>query len=156
VPTSTVAGGRQLADELLAALASLRRASRRHSSRPIELASLTGSQLELARLVRKQRGISITAAADELRLAPNTVSTLVSELTTTGVLVRRVDPSDRRVARLELVRSLERKIDAWRDRRATALGAAIRRLPEADRRRLEAALPALEQVVEELEIGGVE
>ena len=115
---------RQLADELLATFASIRRAARRYSSRPVELSSLTGAQLELARLLRRQPGSSIASAAEELRLAPNTVSTLVGELTAAGLLIRRVDPSDRRVARLELARSLERKIDAWRDHRATALGAS--------------------------------
>jgi DNA-binding MarR family transcriptional regulator len=147
---------RQLADELLAGLAALRRASRRYSARPVELSSLTGSQLELARLVRRRRGISIASAAEELRLASNTVSTLVGELTAAGLLVRRVDPTDRRVARLELVPSLERKIDAWRDRRATALSDAIRQLPETDRRGIEAALPALARVVAELDAIGTD
>jgi DNA-binding MarR family transcriptional regulator len=148
---------RQLADELLTELSSIRRASRRYSARPIELASLTGSQLELARLVRRQRGISIARAAEELRLAPNTVSTLVGELTVAGLMVRRVDSADRRVARLELAPPLERKIDDWRDRRATALGDAIGQLPATERRRLESTLPVLAHLanaLDELGSGG--
>jgi DNA-binding MarR family transcriptional regulator len=153
---ATLTSTRQLADDVLTVLASLRRAGRRSSSRPVELSTLSGSQLELARLVRRERGISIAEAAEELRLAPNTVSTLVSELTTTGLLVRRVSPSDRRVAHLELAPRLERKIDAWRDRRATALGAAIRGLPDSERHRLEAAIPVLEHLADELdELGAV-
>jgi DNA-binding MarR family transcriptional regulator len=154
--SSTTTAGRLVADELLAALASIRRAGRRYSARPVELSSLTGSQLELARLVRRQRGTSIAAAAEELRLAPNTVSTLVRELTDAGLLTRRTDPADRRVAQLELSPSLARKIDAWRDRRATSLATAIERLPEADRRRLEAALPVLARVADELDTLGAE
>jgi DNA-binding MarR family transcriptional regulator len=147
-------GERQLADELLVELASIRRASRRYSARPVELSSLTGAQLELARLVRRQRGISIARAADELRLAPNTVSTLVGELTAAGLLMRRIDTTDRRVARLELTPPLERKIDDWRDRRATALGAAIEQLSDAERRRVELVLPVLARLANALdEIG---
>jgi DNA-binding MarR family transcriptional regulator len=145
---------RRVADGLLAALAAIRRAGRRYSTRPVELSSLTGAQLELARLVRRRPGSSIASAAEELRLAPNTVSTLVGELTAAGLLLRRVDPADRRVASLELSASLGRKIDAWRDRRATALGEAIRRLPDDERQRIELALPVLARIADELEAMG--
>ena len=145
---------RRIAEELLTALASIRRAGRRYSSRPVELSSLTGAQLELARLVRRRPGISIGSAAEDLRLAPNTVSTLVGELTAAGLLLRRIDSSDRRVASLELSASFGRKIDAWRDRRATTLGEAIGRLSERERRQLELALPTLARVAIELEALG--
>ena len=151
---ATTTGERRAADELLAVLASIRRTGRRYSARPVELSSLTGSQLELARLVRRQPGISIASAAEELRLAPNTVSTLVGELTAAGLLLRSVDASDRRVARLALSPSLERKIDAWRDRRATALGAALQRLPNDEQRRIELVLPALARLASELDAVG--
>jgi DNA-binding MarR family transcriptional regulator len=140
-----------VADELLAATAAIRRAGRRYGRRPVELASLTGSQLELARLVRRQPGISIAGAAEELRLAPNTVSTLVGELTAAGLLVRTVDASDRRVARLELTPDLNRKIGAWRDRRSAALAEALERLPVADRGRVADAVPVLGRLAEQLE-----
>jgi DNA-binding MarR family transcriptional regulator len=153
-PTATVQAvtdERQLTRDLLAAIASIRRVSRRYSVRPVELSSLTGAQLELARLVRRCPGISIAGAAEELRLAPNTVSTLVGELTAAGLLLRRVDPDDRRVANLELSLPLARKIDAWRDRRATALSEAIARLPAREQRRVELALPALAKLADILE-----
>jgi DNA-binding MarR family transcriptional regulator len=142
---------RRVADELLAALSAIRRAARRSSGRPAEFAALTTAQLELARLVRRNPGISIAGAAEAMRLAPNTVSTLVGDLSTAGLLVRRRDPSDRRVARLELTESWKHKIDAWRDRRLSAVDDAIRRLPAGERRRLERALPSLVGLAEELE-----
>lgn len=142
---------RRVADELLTALSSIRRAARRSSGRPPELATLTTAQLELARLVRRKPGISIAGAAEAMRLAPNTVSTLVGDLSSAGLLVRRTDPSDRRVAQLELTESWKRKIDAWRDRRVSAVDDAMRRLPADERRRLERALPALQGLAEELE-----
>jgi DNA-binding MarR family transcriptional regulator len=158
-PASTTAPGasdqdRRVADGLLATFAAIRRAGRRYSTRPVELSSLTGAQLELARLVRRRPGGSIASAAEELRLAPNTVSTLVGELTAAGLLLRRVDPTDRRVASLELSPALGRKIDAWRDRRVTALGEAIHRLPDDERLRVERALPVLARIADELEAIG--
>jgi DNA-binding MarR family transcriptional regulator len=142
---------RRVADELLAALAAITRATRRHSGRPAELSTLTTAQLELARVVRRNPDISTAGAAEAMRLAPNTVSTLIRDLSSAGLLVRRTDPSDRRVARLELTESWKRKIDTWRDRRVTAVDDAIRRLSPVDRRRIERALPALERLAQELE-----
>lgn len=142
---------RRVADELLTALSAIRRAARRSSARPAEFAALTTAQLELARLVRRNPGISIAGAAEAMRLAPNTVSTLVGDLSTAGLLVRSTDPSDRRVARLELTGSWKRKIDAWRDRRVSAVDDAIRRLSADERRRLERALPSLQALAGELE-----
>lgn len=142
---------RRAADELLSALAAVRRAARRHAGRPSELSSSTTAQLELARLVRRSPGISIAGAADVLRLAPNTVSTLVGELVSGGLLVRRSDPSDRRVARLDLTEAWKRKIDTWRDRRATAVGEALGRLSADDRHLIELARPALARLADELE-----
>ena len=147
----SAAADRKLADELLSALAAIRRATRRHAGRPAELSSLTTAQLELARVVRRNPGISIAGAAEALRLAPNTVSTLVGELTSIGLVERRTDPSDRRVARLELSEDWKRKVDVWRDRRVTAVGDAVGRLPAAEQRRLERAVPALALLADELE-----
>jgi DNA-binding MarR family transcriptional regulator len=142
---------RGVADELLAALSAIRRAMRRHGGRPAELSSLTTAQLELARVVRRNPGISTAGAAEAMRLAPNTVSTLIRDLVSAGLLIRRTDPSDRRVARLELTDSWKRKIDAWRDRRVTGVEDAIKQLSPGDRRRIESALPALAHLARELE-----
>jgi DNA-binding MarR family transcriptional regulator len=132
-----------LADELLATMASIRRIGRRVAGRPVELSALTGSQIDLVRLVRRRPGVSVTQAADELRLAGNTVSTLVRQLTDAGVLIRRADDSDRRVARLELTTAMQRKVGAFRDRRVAVLSAGIAELSPADQRRLADGLHAL-------------
>jgi DNA-binding MarR family transcriptional regulator len=141
------------AEELTDALAVVRRALRRASRRPQELTSLTGAQLELVRLLRRSPGTSVAEAARELRVAPNTVSTLVSRLLETGVIVKRPDPGDRRVARLDLSPRARRSVEAWRDRRLELLDDALARLPRVDARRLAAARPALERLAELLEAG---
>jgi DNA-binding MarR family transcriptional regulator len=151
MPTAARTSSEQVADELLRAIASVRRVSRRHSGRPPELTALTGAQLELARLVRRRPGISVTDAAQELKLAGNTVSTLVGQLTEAGLIERRVDDADRRIARLELTDDLRTRMEEWREGRLVALGNAIDALPQAHRKRLVAALPALVQLAERLD-----
>ncbi|MGD0320424.1 MAG: MarR family transcriptional regulator [Acidimicrobiales bacterium] len=139
------------ADQLLTALASLRRTLRRRARRPAELFSLTWSQLELVRLVRRQPGVSVAEAASELRLAPNTVSTLVRQLTDLGLLSRRADTSDRRVARLDLSAEIRRKVDASRDRRLEALTSATGQLSVRERRALDEAVKVLARLAEYLD-----
>lgn len=142
-----------LADELLAAMSAIRRNGRRVAARPVELAPLTGAQLELVRLVRRRPAISVAEAAGELRLAPNTVSTLVGQLTEAGLLERTRDSQDRRVARLDLRPDIRRKVDAWRDRRLVHLAAGVSRLSEAERRCLVQAVPVLERIARGLAEG---
>jgi len=140
-----------LSGELLAALNSIRRSARRRARRPVELAELTGAQLELVRVVRRRPGISVADAAQELRVAPNTVSTLVRQLGERGFLERTADETDRRVARLDLAPDVRRRVDAWRDRRAVLVGEAIAALPPREQERLAKALPALAHVAGLLE-----
>jgi DNA-binding MarR family transcriptional regulator len=130
------------AGALLASMAGIRR-SLRLAGRPPGFADLTGAQLDLVLLVRRRPGLSVAEAAQELRLAANTVSTLVRQLTRSGFLVRGVDEADRRVARLELTAETAQKVSRFRDRRAALLTAAIEALPPGDRQRLEAATGVL-------------
>jgi DNA-binding MarR family transcriptional regulator len=143
-----------LAERLLAAVALLQRSARRVAARPAELARLTGSQLELVRLVRRRPGVSVAEAAAELRLAANTVSTLVGQLADAGLLARSVDAADRRVARLDLAPALRETVDAWHDRRVLAVAEALGHLPARDARLLAAALEPLERLGAELEREG--
>ena len=135
-------------EELLDAFSAFRRALRRASRRPVELTSLTGAQLELVRLLRRRPGSSVAEAARELRVAANTVSTLVSSLVAAGVVVKATDPADRRVARLDLSPRARRSVEAWRDRRLELLEEALASLPAADSRRLAAARAPLERLAE--------
>lgn len=138
-------------EELTDALVALRRALRRSSARPSELAALTGAELELVRLVRRSPGISVAEAATALRVAPNTVSTLVRTLTDRRVLVRRADEDDRRVGRLRLAPGVQRKVEAWRDRRSDVLARGLAALSKDERSKLAAAVPVLAKLAEGLE-----
>lgn len=141
-------------EDLLEALAAIRRAIRRRVSRPAELSVLTGAQLELVRLLRREPGVSIADAAARLRVAPNTVSTLVGQLADAGVLERRTDDTDRRVVRLTLNPGIRRRVDAVRDRRVDALGEALARLSPDERRLVDEATPVLLRLADDLQSEG--
>jgi DNA-binding MarR family transcriptional regulator len=141
----------QLAAGLIEHVGRLRRALRRGAGTPWPGGSLTGAQLELARLLRRNPGLSVNSAADELNLAPNTVSSLVGQLVDADLVRRTPDARDRRVARLDLTPGAQRRLEEWRDERTAVLRAALDELPSGDRRALERALPALDRLVEALD-----
>jgi DNA-binding MarR family transcriptional regulator len=136
-----------LAEELLVEIGVLRRHLRRAAG-PWPLSSLTGSQSELLRLVRRAPGVSVAEAAAELGLVANTVSTLVGQLTEQGLLRRVPDERDRRVARLTLTDQASRQIDGWRDRRGAVVASVLDEMDSADLEALHAALPALAELAE--------
>lgn len=107
---------------------------------------LAGNQVELVRLVRRQPDTSVAEAAAELGLAPNTVSTLVKELTDMGLLKRRADPADRRVARLRLTSAASRRVGQWHDRRTALAARALDELDAGERAALATALPAIRRL----------
>jgi DNA-binding MarR family transcriptional regulator len=93
----------------------------------------------------------VADAAQELRLAPNTVSTLVGKLTSAGLLTRDRGTQDARIALLTVTDGARQRLAQWRDLRADLAGQALARLSPADRRALAAALPALLRLAERME-----
>jgi DNA-binding MarR family transcriptional regulator len=135
-----------LAAELLGTVGRFRRQVRRSVTSPLIGSGLPESQAELLRLVGRQPGISVRHAAAELGLAPNTASTLVSRLCTGGLLVRTVDPDDRRVGRLRLTEAAQRIADESRASRRAALGGVLALLDGDQLDRLNAGLTVLADV----------
>jgi DNA-binding MarR family transcriptional regulator len=123
--TATQTPGRELAGELAAAVTRLRRALRRATRRQLPFEPLPHNQIDLLRLAGERPGLSVAAAAAALSLAPNTVSTLVNELSGRGLLARVADDADRRVARLSPTAAGLDRLAAWRDRRAEILATAL-------------------------------
>jgi DNA-binding MarR family transcriptional regulator len=142
-PASEVAG------ELMRVTAGLRRVSRRQL-RESGARMLPEAQRELLLVVESQPGIGVAAAARELHLAGNSVSTLVNVLVGAGLLRRDSDPADGRAARLTLTPAARHRIDTWRAARAAFLGAALDRADPADHAAIEAALPALRRLLDDV------
>ncbi|AKK25521.1 MarR family winged helix-turn-helix transcriptional regulator [Mycobacterium sp. EPa45] len=137
-----------LVAELFGTVGRFRRTVRRAAG--ASFVGLTESQAELLRLVGRQPGISVSAAAAELGLAANTASTLVSKLSAEGLLVRTPDPDDRRVGRLELTPPAQKLADASRAARRAALAEALDELDEDDTRALAAGMRVLAELTTKL------
>jgi DNA-binding MarR family transcriptional regulator len=136
---------------LLTAISQVHRMARRAVRQAWGQDPLPPAQSELLRLAASMPGITVADAAQELRLAPNTVSTLVGRLTAAGLLTRSRDAQDARVALLTVTDAARQRLTQWRDLRADLAGQALARLSPADRRALTAALPALLRLAEEME-----
>jgi DNA-binding MarR family transcriptional regulator len=139
------------AAELLAALGAIRRVARRAVSSSALAGALPPARSELLRLTARRPGISVAEAAQELRLAPNSVSTMVSRLAADGLLARGRAVADGRSVRLTVTDEGAARIGQWRDIRAELAGRALERLPAADRRAISAAVPALARLAEQME-----
>ncbi|WP_433607776.1 MarR family winged helix-turn-helix transcriptional regulator [Dactylosporangium sp. CA-139114] len=132
-----------LADALASQLNGVRRVLRRRLRAGLAVPALTGSQVELLRLVESAPGTGVSAAAAQLHLAGNSVSTQVNHLTEAGLLRREQDPADRRSVRLFLTEAAAERLDAWREARISLLATALDSLDEDERLALAAAVGAL-------------
>ena len=139
------------AAELLAAISAVRRSARRAVRHAWASEPLPPARGELLRLVASRPGIGVAEAAQELHLAPNTVSTLVGKLTDQGLLSRNRSQPDGRSVRLEVTGQGQARIEEFRDLRAELAGRALAGLPETDRQTLHRAIPALVRLAEQLE-----
>ncbi|MDR0343660.1 MAG: MarR family transcriptional regulator [Nocardiopsaceae bacterium] len=142
--------GHRDAAGLLAAISAVRRTTRRAVRQAWPGEPLPTSQSELLRLVAEHPGITVAAAARELRLAPNTVSTLVGSLTERGLLSRQRARSDGRTVSLDLTPVAVKRLADRRDLRAELAQQVLVQLPEADQQALASAVPALLRLAEGL------
>src|ERR1700733_14611830 len=130
-PEPTAESARAEAAELLAAMGAVRRVARRAVRTASQAEPLPPARSELLRLAARRPGIGVAEAAAELRLAPNSVSTMVSKLTEDGLLSRDRDATDGRSVRLTVTEAGAARIEQWRDIRADLAGRALERLGEA-------------------------
>ncbi len=141
VPTRT-----ELISDLFRTVGRFRRQVRRSAGRGFDGTGLTESQAELVRLVGRQPGISVSAAATELGLVANTASTLVSKLVTDGLLIRETDPADRRIGRLHLTEPAQCIADESRAARRAALSSALDQLTPDETAALTAGLGVIRKM----------
>ena len=111
--------------------------------------TLPMAQIELLMALQDQPS-RVGELAARLRLAGNTVSTLVQQLVEAGFVHRGPDPADRRVAVVTLTDAGSRQLADWDRAHQQRIGAALGELPAADRTAIRAALPALARLVDHL------
>ena len=140
------------ASELLAAVSAVRRLARRAARAATPDNPLPPAGGELLRLVARRPGIGVAEAAAELRLAPNSVSTMVSKLAESGLLNRGRGVSDGRSVRLTVTEAGTARLARWSDLRTDLTSRALETLSPADRQALVAAIPALLRLAEQMEV----
>jgi DNA-binding MarR family transcriptional regulator len=128
-----------------------RRQLRRSAGRGFDSSRLTESQSELLWLVGRQPGISVSAAAAELGLKPNTASTLVSKLVSDGLLIRTVDDTDRRVSQLGLAEPAQQIVDESRAARRSLLAQVLGELDQEQLASLTKGLEVLDMMTRTLQ-----
>jgi DNA-binding MarR family transcriptional regulator len=136
---------------LLEAVGAVRRVARRAVRTATHSNPLPPARSELLRLAARRPGIGVAEAAAELRLAPNSVSTMVSKLTEDGLLSRDKVAGDGRSVRLSVTAEGAARVAQWRDIRFDLAGRAIDQLTAEDRQALDAAVPALTRLAELME-----
>ena len=135
---------------LAKAFGRINRALRYRTRAAHEALGVTDSEAELLRLLRRQPGLRVQDAANELGVASNSVSTLVKQLTRSGLVERTTDPLDARAAQLRLTNQAESWLQGLRSTREDAVAAAYDSLSEPDRASIERATPALRRLAEAL------
>ncbi|MGV0068003.1 MarR family winged helix-turn-helix transcriptional regulator [Mycobacterium colombiense] len=130
-----------VAGDLFGVVGRFRRQLRRSAGRGFDSSRLSESQSELLWLVGRRPGISVSAAAAELGLVPNTASTLVTKLVSGGLLLRTAGDTDRRVCELRLAEPAQQVVDASRATRRALLSEVI---DELDDDQIEALTKGLE------------
>jgi DNA-binding MarR family transcriptional regulator len=136
--------------EMMRLAAGVRRVARRRLAASPGMTPLPDAQRELLLVVEARPGIGVAAAATELGLASNSVSTLVNVLVEADLLRREPDPADRRAVHLTLTETAGQRLRIRRSARAQLLNDALDRGGPDDRRAIEAALPAMRRLLAEL------
>jgi DNA-binding MarR family transcriptional regulator len=121
--------------------------------RPTETAlaaGLTPTRLAVLQKVSWHGEIRLSELAEAEGINPTMLSRVTADLVQAGLLERASDEGDRRAAWVRATRSGKRLNERIRKERTDALKLALDALSEADRRRIEKALPALEQLAEQV------
>lgn len=140
-----------VAGELFGVVGRFRRQLRRSAGRGFDSSRLSESQSELLWLVGRRPGISVSAAAAELGLVPNTASTLVTKLVSGGLLLRTAGDTDRRVCQLRLAEPAQQIVDASRATRRALLSEVIDELDDDQIESLTKGLEVLDTMTRKLQ-----
>jgi DNA-binding MarR family transcriptional regulator len=139
-----------VSEALMPAVGALRRLLRRATGPMPNGDTLSTSQREVLAVVGRRPGSPVADIAQELGLAPNSVSTIVTQLVGTGMVVRETDRHDRRVGRLTLTPRAQERVSRLRERRRGVLHEALDRLTAEQIADLAAGIDALGALTEEL------
>jgi DNA-binding MarR family transcriptional regulator len=113
-------------------------------------AGLTPTRISVLLTIVRQGPIRLAALAQAESLNPTMLSRVMADLGDAGLVARISDDGDRRAAWAEATDKGRKLAERMRRERTDAVNEALEALTPADRRLLEKALPALEQLAEHL------
>ncbi|GAA0643939.1 MarR family winged helix-turn-helix transcriptional regulator [Streptomyces thermocarboxydovorans] len=151
---STSAPGRELdrtASGLAACLPALSRALDRQLAAGHPHPRPPEGQLALLRFVEGCEGATVREAAEALLMKPSNVSALVSRMTESGLLERRQDRSDRRVAHLYPTAAARRRLAEVRDWETARIRQALMSLSDGEVGALRSAVGPLTALTRQLD-----
>jgi DNA-binding MarR family transcriptional regulator len=115
-------------------------------------AGLTPTRISVLLTVVREGPIRLAELADRESLNPTMLSRAISNLVEAGLLARSSDDGDRRAAWVEPTAAGRRLAERMRRERTDALNRALDGMSAEDRRAIESALPALEELAEQLKV----
>jgi DNA-binding MarR family transcriptional regulator len=133
-----------------AAVTRLRRELRKSIRSDYPWETLPMAQVELLQVLGEHSPTRVGDLAARQRLAPSTVSGLIGQMMTSGLVARDVDPADRRASVVTLTDAGRDQLTAWTQAHERRLDAALHALDDDERAALGAALPALFHLAEYL------
>jgi DNA-binding MarR family transcriptional regulator len=110
---------------------------------------ITGGQASLLWAIRSKPGVGVRELAEGEGVSPPAMTAYVHRLEAAGLVARRRSESDRRRVELALTEAGVRVLRSARSRRTAWLAARLKRLEPSELAAVEAALPALQRLVEE-------
>ncbi|AYF79048.1 MarR family transcriptional regulator [Nocardia yunnanensis] len=116
-----------------------------------DLPDLPEAQIEVLRVLSAVGSATPREVADRLRMAPSTISNLLRTMTAAGLVSRTASETDLRVVHLAPSPTARDLLDRYDQASAHTLLTAIESLPPARRKALWSALPALTDLLTELE-----
>jgi DNA-binding MarR family transcriptional regulator len=114
-------------------------------------AGLTPTRISVLLTIVRGGRIRISELAQSESLNPTMLSRVISDLVDGGLVARVSDDGDRRAAWVETTAAGKKLAERMRRERTLALNRALEGVSAEDRRLLEQALPALEELAEQLQ-----
>lgn len=112
------------------------------------------AQVEVLQTLAETGPARVGDLAERLRLAQSTVSALVGKLSEAGLIMREVDPDDRRASVLTLTTAGRREVRQWDAAHLSRLDTALAGLLARDRDTVLGAVGALARLVDAIEMSG--
>src|ERR687895_846090 len=110
-------------------------------------AGLSPSQLSALAVIANHGPLTLGALAEHERVAPPSITKVVSKLECDGLVTRAPDPADRRVCRVAVSPAGETLLEEIRRRKTAWLTARISQLDADRQRRLADALDVLDEII---------